>query len=281
METQTWTLLEVSVPSPDREFASQVFWELGTVGVEEWETGKNSHFAVFFPSRRMAFGLKKEFQKAAQQIPFTFQNLKVSTFQDNPNLWIQNFRNHFQGLEVAGTFFVHPSWRKPVAKYPISIQIDPGQAFGTGTHESTQLCLEALVHLAPQSSNLLDVGTGSGILSVAAYKLNSFIKIIALDLDKLAVFEASKNSCINETPGISYLIGTPASLIARFDLVIANLSLNTFRKEATDLEKLVGRNLCLSGFTLDQVDEVQEYFTLQLVNRWELNQWCCLHLRNV
>ena len=184
-----------------------------------------------------------------------------------PDRWMSSFTDHFKGVAV-GNFFIHPPW---IAGRPeqINLQIDPSHAFGTGTHESTQLILLALPEALEGMGNLLDVGTGSGILAIAANLLSSAIGIWAIDDDPDAALAAARNARDNQTP-LNLAIGGPASVCARFDLVLANLTRPLLLDLSGDLSRVARRRLVTSGFTADEEIFVKEAFLKE--PDWRLSQ---------
>ena len=179
---------------------------------------------------------------------------------------------------MGSTFYIHPPWEGPSKLHPLNLKIKPGGAFGTGTHESTQLCLGALAALIPDSIDLLDVGTGSGILAIAARKLSANLGIVAMDSDPEATFEARRNSYSNQVEDIRFFTGDLTILRGSFDLVVANLTLGIFRQMAVDLVRLTGKTLIVSGFTEDQEALALDQFKLSSVRSWSRNGWCCHQL---
>ncbi|MFD2116139.1 50S ribosomal protein L11 methyltransferase [Paenibacillus yanchengensis] len=112
--------------------------------------------------------------------------------------WAHAWKQYFKPVEVTPTLVIKPSWEqydaKPTQKV---IEIDPGMAFGTGTHATTTLCLKALEQVIKGGEHVIDVGTGSGILAVGACKLGAD-RVLALDLDPVAVSSAMENASLNQ-----------------------------------------------------------------------------------
>ncbi|HKW78502.1 MAG TPA: 50S ribosomal protein L11 methyltransferase, partial [Candidatus Limnocylindria bacterium] len=134
--------------------------------------------------------------------------------------WLESWKAQFTPLRV-GRFLVRPSWSEPAATDAIEIVLDPGMAFGTGLHPTTQQCLEAVSALPLEAKSVLDVGTGSGILAIAAAKRGGS-PVVAVDTDPLAVEAARENA---ERNGVAIPIGagSAADVPGRFEYVIANL----------------------------------------------------------
>jgi ribosomal protein L11 methyltransferase len=166
-----------------------------------------------------------------------------------------------RGLEplVVGRVFVRPSW-VDAAPPPgtAEVVLDPGMAFGTGTHPTTALCLAALSDLlaARPGTSVLDVGTGSGLLAIAAAKLGAG-RVAANDEDPVAVRVARENAAAN---GAAVEIGQEpvARIVGTFDLVVANILANTLVELAGEISAKVapGGTVLLSGILAPQEDEV-------------------------
>lgn len=121
--------------------------------------------------------------------------VSVKTVADTD--WNENFKKNFTSFRAAGRFVIKPSWEQYDAKEDdIVLEIDPGMAFGTGDHESTRMCLELLQKHMVTGADVLDVGTGSGILGMAAVKLGAG-RVLAMDYDPVSVNVAKENARIN------------------------------------------------------------------------------------
>ncbi len=111
--------------------------------------------------------------------------------------WAQSWKQHFTGFQIGNRLIVHPSWETPrVEEGQVTIEIDPGMAFGTGTHATTRLCLEVIVEQLESRQHplkLLDVGTGSGILAIGAAALGCD-QVVATDIDPVACGIAQENA---------------------------------------------------------------------------------------
>jgi ribosomal protein L11 methyltransferase len=146
--------------------------------------------------------------------------------------WLEAWKAQFTPIRV-GRFLVRPSWSDAAASDAIEIVLDPGMAFGTGLHPTTQQALEALSTLPLETKSVLDVGTGSGILAIAAAKRGAS-PVVAVDTDPLAVEAARENADRN---GVAIPIGSgsAADVPGRFDFVIANIVSAVLQQIAPDL----------------------------------------------
>jgi ribosomal protein L11 methyltransferase len=197
--------------------------------------------------------------------------------------WGTRWRSFHHPIEIAGTLYVRPPWHEP-ARNPtlIDLVIDPGQAFGTGSHATTRLCLEALVELAggAERGALLDLGTGSGVLAIAAAKLG-FWPVRAVDNDPESVAAARENAAAN---GVDIAV---TRLDLRHDELpdAATITANLLRPLLLELARALRRPpsaLIASGLLHDQLDEVAGAFAehqgLRERSRRQDGEWSALVL---
>ena len=197
--------------------------------------------------------------------------------------WAEAWKAHYKPLRIGERLVVRPLWIEvELASDDIEIALDPGMAFGTGTHPTTQLCLEALEGLIKPAQDVLDLGSGSGILSIAAAKLGAG-RVLALDIDEIAVAATCENAQVN---GVSHKIiaerGSLESVLSsarRFDLVIVNiLARIIIELTGQRLGEIVrpGGKAIFSGIIDSQVGEVEEALRmtgLQPYARRQIGDW--------
>jgi len=201
--------------------------------------------------------------------------------------WLEKWKVNFKPLRVGKHWIIAPTWEEvhPGPEDSV-IHIDPGRAFGTGHHETTRLCLEWLEGWSEaqhdaSSKSLLDVGTGSGILAIAAALLG-FHQIVAVDNDQEAIEVARENIALNGVVDkIVLQIGTVADVQSRFDVILANIQALPLIRMAGLLVRCLkdSARLVLSGVLLEQQEQVQAAYEaegLKLCSRNIALEWCLL-----
>lgn len=171
--------------------------------------------------------------------------------------WLGEWKKSWQPVEVGERFIIAPPWAEiPDSRNRFVIRIEPGMAFGTGTHETTRLCLAAIEKYFAGGS-FLDVGTGTGILTIAAAKLFSDAHIEACDTDADAVAIALENARLNGVADkIAFRVGTVEAATASADLVCANLTADAIAGLLPSLLTVTCGRLILSGILDTQLEMV-------------------------
>ncbi len=181
--------------------------------------------------------------------------------------WHDKWKEYFKPIKIGRHLVVKPSWEEYVpAIQDIVIEIDPGRAFGVGSHPSTRLVLQRLEHLSHEGlleyAVVLDVGTGSGILAIAAAKLGAK-EVMAIDNDPDAVETARDNVRLNHVHDTVSVSTTPVwDVEGPFDIVLANIDKDTLLLLSSDIAKQVkrGGRLLLSGILDTQVGSIKDVF---------------------
>lgn len=191
--------------------------------------------------------------------------------------WVQLTQSQFDPIRIDERLWIVPSWHGAPDPDAVNIVLDPGLAFGTGSHPTTQLCLRWLCRHMRAGETVLDYGTGSGILGIVAAKLGAS-GVVAVDIDEAALAAAGENARRNEVRLTLQHSSDP--LDARFDRVVANILTNPLRVLAPLLSGRVrpGGTIALSGVLAAQADDVraayQPYIALNVAS--ELDGWVLL-----
>jgi len=195
--------------------------------------------------------------------------------------WLESWKAEFVPIR-SGAFLVRPSWSEAVAGEAVELVLDPGMAFGTGLHPTTQQCLEALSTLPLEGKSLLDVGTGSGILAIAAAKRGAS-PVVAVDTDTLAV-DAARENAVRNGVAIPVGQGSAADVPGRFDVVVANIVSAVLQRIAPHLAARLagGGTLLVAGISAPAEAATREAFAqarLEVLDRTVRDDWVALALR--
>jgi ribosomal protein L11 methyltransferase len=235
--------LEIETGAGDRDLLVADLWEQGSCGIVEPE---GHRLRAFFEDSADREALLARYPEAA---------IRIEEDRD----WVESARDLLQPMEVGSRFFLVPEWRDdPAPAGRFRIAINPGLAFGTGVHETTRLCIEALEAFLEPGMTVLDVGTGSGILRRAAQLLGAG-KSYACDLDPIAV----------DIAGDAFVGSADAVRSGAVDLVVANISPEGVIALAPELLRALRPKgmLIVSGFELGEIDAVRAVLPGQAVVR--------------
>ena len=191
--------------------------------------------------------------------------------------WVQLTQSQFDPIRVSERLWIVPSWHVTPDPAAINLILDPGMAFGTGSHPTTRLCLEWLERTVTADCSILDYGCGSGILAIAAGRLGA-ARIAGIDIDPQAVEAAYANAQRN---GVTALFADSALPVAgEYDLVVANILSNPLRVLAPAICAHVrsGGQLALSGILREQAEEIIEIYAawMPLTVADTREDWVCL-----
>lgn len=192
--------------------------------------------------------------------------------------WIAQYRNSVQPLHV-NDFYIRPSWVESLEGKK-NIIIDPALAFGSGHHETTYGCLLLLQKYVKEGTTLLDVGCGSGILSIAARKCGAIVDLC--DTDEQATDSATENFKLNHESFRRIWTGSVQKREQEYDVVVANIIADVLIMLSSDLQKAVkeGGLLILSGILDKYVDKVEHKFSsMKLVEKYQKEEWFTLVLQ--
>lgn len=292
---EKWIEVSLAVSEEFVQIVETQLSELGSVGNIEYIKKEEGEIKTaipvikgYFSSAGDAAAEKVESLKAfISSLKVLFPDAKIGeieTKETTEDDW-QEWRRFFKPVLVSKRVVIKPTWEEyQLKKNELIVEIDPGMAFGTGTHETTRLCIQLLDNIIKGGETVFDVGTGSGILAIAAAKLGA-AKVLGIDNDERSVLVAAENvelNSVNEKVSIS---GIPLPEIeGLFDIVVANIlaeDLIEMRKEL--LTRLAdGGRLILSGILKAKAEMVVSAYSaegLTLEKQIDDGEWSALMLK--
>jgi len=202
---------------------------------------------------------------ARDPVDLDLEGLPRPRWEKLPPGWETRYREYFKGFSWGNRLYIHPPWE---GGHPerLNLVINPGRGFGTGTHNTTRICLSFLEEVAEEvrPGRLLDVGTGSGILAIAGVKLG-IPRALAVDIDREALENARENLVLNGVlDRVDLVAGEPGSVGASFPLLLANLHYYAFLKLSKELARLTapGGYLVMSGFLVHDMEAMDQEMAL-------------------
>jgi ribosomal protein L11 methyltransferase len=196
--------------------------------------------------------------------------------------WANNWKKYYKPAKIGENIVVKPIWEEYENKGgEIILELDPGMAFGTGTHETTRLCVMALEKYITPDSTVFDIGTGSGILAIAAAKLKAR-RVVGVDLDPVAVGSAKENVAYNKLHNIEILEGNLMDVVeGKADIVVANIIAEVIKILIPDVKKflLPGGYFISSGIIKDRRDMVVEELEaagFYILEESSEGEWVCI-----
>lgn len=191
--------------------------------------------------------------------------------------WVRKTQAQFQPIRISNRLWIVPSWHEQPDSNAINIELDPGVAFGTGSHPTTQLCLQWLERSVTPGASVLDYGCGSGILAIAAARLGAG-RVVGVDIDPAAVLAARDNAGRNHVE--AEFLDVSATLSIEADMLVANILSNPLKMLAPALSRHVrpGGIMALSGVLAAQAEEVMDIYCtwFEFEPPRELEGWVCL-----
>ena len=229
-----------------------IFGEPGMPAEQIWQQSKV--IALFGEHDEAAAVVKA----AAQECGLKDLSYDSETLEDQD--WVRLTQSQFDPIQISERLWITPSWHKAPAGNAVNLQLDPGLAFGTGSHPTTRLCLKWLDTQLKGGESVLDYGCGSGILTIAALKLGAG-SAVGVDIDEQAIRASNDNAAQNNVQAHFYLPdGLPQG---QFDVVVANILANPLRMlgEMLAARTKQGGRIVLSGLLAEQSEELGEIYS--------------------
>ena len=256
-EKQIWYAVDIVVDPRGLEAVESALNELESLGTEIDSLGKAKGepqmVSGFFDRLPEQNDIRDAVEESLRIYGLNVGSVKsIATRVVEETDWLAEWKRYWKPTEI-GKFVIAPPWENVEGTDKIVIRIEPNMAFGTGTHETTQLCLKAIGETYRPSQTVLDVGTGTGILAIAAAKLGAET-IYACDTDLDSVKIARENAVANGVDWIEFADGPLADDPPVYDLVLANLTIDVIVPILPLLLAKSRHTLLLSGILVEQKD---------------------------
>jgi ribosomal protein L11 methyltransferase len=267
---QNWFALDVEVESAASEAIEFGFNELEASGTEINNLGlkpsETMHVIGYFNEPPDEETVQFQMTEALRIYGFSTDAIRAKEWRKIGNVdWLFEWKKHWKPT-VTEKFIIAPTWENVENTDKIVIRIEPSMAFGTGTHNTTQLCLKAIEDNFENDMNFLDVGTGTGILAIGAAKFqtsDSKSRIIGCDIDENSIKISHENAELNETPNIKFYVGSISAETPQYDFICANLTIDVIIPLLQLLIEKSTKILVLSGILKEQqeviVAELKKY----------------------
>lgn len=212
---------------------------------------------------------------AAQTLNLCIESYQLDRLEEQD--WVRLTQSQFDPIKISDRLWITPTWHEMPDEHAVNLRLDPGLAFGTGSHPTTHLCLQWLDNHLQGGENVLDYGCGSGILAIAALKLGAG-SAVGVDIDPQAITASHDNAAQNDVQAAFYL---PDALPdGQFDVVVANILANPLRMlgEMLAHRTKVGGRIVLSGILAEQVDEMNAIYAQWFDMNTAVTEsgWACL-----
>ena len=283
---KTFVEIKLTLPNTFSELFGNLLVENGCKGYVMEESGKDKIVLKGYLKGKLKIAsLLYKVNKYAESLRKLDKNdieAEVGLTEIKEEDWSKDWRKSFKPIQVSRKIIIKPVWIKKSFPQRLVIEIEPKMAFGTGEHSTTRLCLRTLEKYQKTGDRVLDLGTGSGILAIAAAKLGASY-VLALDIDPDAISNARKNIKKNKVQKIVDLnFGTLSSKISNnsFDLIVANLTRTQIVKFFEGMNRVIkkGGIFILSGIQTEEKKEMEKFLLTNKVSLKEIvseKGWVC------
>jgi len=265
-----WFEVELRLPHEMKEPVMNRLFEMGAEGLAEADEEAGAVVRGYFGADRRAL-VDRDLPGYLHSVRECLPGSEAARWVINgvgAADWADKYKEFYFAQPLSSHFFLRPAWdvRTPIPEGMIPIVMEPGQAFGTGLHATTRLCIALLEHsvelfVRPETLRVVDVGTGTGILAMVASKLG-VAAVDAVDTDPVAVEVANANFALNGCVNLNATVGSLEDLAGRYDLIVSNILLEThLRLAPLYRSRLADRGLVvISGLLAPQKPAIVEAF---------------------
>lgn len=259
-------------------------WDFADINILEYG-GKAAVVKGYFSEEDDIDGLVKYIEEKISDLKDMGINVgegKVFAQKVREEDWANNWKQYYKPTKIGDRIVIKPIWEEyKASEDEIIVELDPGMAFGTGTHETTRMCVLALEKYVKPESTVFDIGTGSGILAITAAKINAK-SVIGVDLDPVAVDSAKENVSYNQLNNINIVEGNLMDVVkGKADIIVANIIAEVIMILVEDVKKflLPGGYFISSGIIRERKDAVVEKLSnagFIIKESMEDGEWVCI-----
>ncbi len=259
-------------------------WDFADINIFEYGKDKavvRAYFNVDVDVKETISEIERGIENA-KAFGVNIEEYEILSEEVNEEDWANEWRKYYKPTKVGNKFVIKPLWEEYEAKgEEIILNMDPGMAFGTGTHETTRLCLEAIEDYMRKDTRVFDIGTGSGILAIGASKLGAK-DVVGVDLDIVAVDSAKENVKYNKLENVEILHGNLMDVVeGTADIIVANIIAEVILILIDDVKKMINKDgvFIASGIIREKEKMVtdalhEKGFTIKEVRRE--GEWVCI-----
>lgn len=303
-----WTEIKIRATAETEDLISNILYDVGATGLsiddpaeilqlskskKDWDfidaslldiSSEEILIKAYFSESEDIEKKVKEIEKNIKDMPIlNIENHRISTTKVDENDWAESWKKYYKPIRIGRRILIMPSWEEDVSlENDIVIELDPGMAFGTGTHETTMMCTEALEDYVKPYSTVYDIGTGSGILGIVAAKLGA-TKVLGVDLDPVCVKVANENIEMNNVEDVVEIKNGDLLEVVegKADIIVSNIIAEIIAGMTPDLKNYLNRGgiFITSGIIIEKIPLVEKALIengFKILEIKKLNSWACI-----
>lgn len=276
---RSWFEITTRGPANKTEPVAALLIKAGSPGILEEDEGSEKIIKAYIPADSSLNQNRVSLKRGLKKFGWTYKGRLFENLD-----WLSKWKEHIEPISISHRLIIKPTWKEVEQKRGrIIVEIDPGMAFGTGSHASTMMCLKAADRLSHviKRRNVLDVGTGSGILAIAAAKFGAE-KAVGFDIDLEALKVARKNVRLNNVSRkVTITAKSLENIKSKFSVIFANIIAEELVRIAHLLKARIEKKgfLILSGILQERVEEVKIAYKrsgFRIFKAYTKGEWVCL-----
>lgn len=303
-----WTEIKIKATAETEDLISNILYDVGATGLsiddpaeilqlskskKDWDfidaslldiTSEEILIKAYFSESEDIGKKVKEIEKYIKDMPtLNIYDHMITTTKVDEDDWAESWKKYYKPIRIGKRILIMPSWEEDVSlENDIVIELDPGMAFGTGTHETTMMCTEALEDYVKPQSTVYDIGTGSGILGIVAAKLGA-TKVLGVDLDPVCVKVANENIKMNNVDDVVEIKNGDLLEVVegKADIIVSNIIAEIIAGMTPDLKNYLnlGGIFITSGIIIEKIPLVEKALIengFKILEIKKLNSWACI-----